>query len=323
MATQQQQQQQDAVRADDGRSGGDWAVSALFAYPVKSCGGIALHEATVAATGLGYDRLWMLTDARSGRFVTQRQAPRLALIRVSVSGDELVLAADTMGAPLRLPLRPEVGRDLGDQLTTRVWYDDVVGRCCGPAAAAWLTEFVGRPIRLLYKDPGARRLVSRYLPAEGSCAVPPQTGFADVFPFHITTDPSLDDVNRRVPRALMHQHFRPNIVLAPADGCRAAPYDEETWSRIEFHGADGPWSMFITSRTPRCSMPNVDPETGAASADGEPMATLRTFRRVDPAKPSFVCFGMQAAPQRVGQVIRVGQRVAVRERGQHALTEPF
>ncbi|KAJ2767126.1 hypothetical protein IWQ57_004084 [Coemansia nantahalensis] len=301
---------------------GSWAVSALYTYPVKSCRGIALCEATVGATGLDHDRLWMLVDARSGRFVTQRQVPRLALIRVAICGDKLELAADAMAAPLHLPLHPDVGRDLGDRATVRVWYDDVVGRCCGPAAAAWLTTFVGRPTRMLYKDPAATRLVSRYLPADGLCDTPPQAGFADVFPFHITTDPSLADVNRRVPRPLTHRHFRPNVVLAPADGC-AEPYDEESWTRIEFGDPSGSWSMFVTSRTPRCSMVNVDPETGAASSDGEPMATLHTFRRVDPAKPTFVCFGMQAAPQRTGQAIRVGQRVAVRERGPHALTQPL
>ncbi|KAJ2685431.1 hypothetical protein H4R19_006804, partial [Coemansia spiralis] len=210
---------------------GAWKVSALFSYPVKSCRGIALHEATVGATGLDYDRLWMLVDARNGRFVTQRQVPRLALIRVAICGDVLELAADAMAAPLRLPLRPNADRDLGDRLTVRVWYDNVAGRCCGPAAAAWLTAFVGRPTRLLYKDPAAPRLVSRYLPADGLCDAPPQTGFADVFPFHITTEPSLTDINQRVPHALTHRRFRPNIVLAPA-GCRAEPYDEETWTRI-------------------------------------------------------------------------------------------
>ncbi|KAI9503966.1 hypothetical protein GGI25_000848 [Coemansia spiralis] len=308
----------------DNSAPAEWKISALYTYPVKSCQPAALQESQVAATGLAYDRLWMLTDARSGRFVTQRQVSKLALVKVTINeaDDTLGLSTEAMPTTLRLPLHPQLGRDLGEQFKVRVWYDDVFGRCCGKQANDWLTEFVGRPIRLLYKDPAAQRLVSRYLPAKEVCPEPPQSGFADVFPFHITTDVSLCDVNKHVPRPLEHRNFRPNIVLSAVDP-DTLPYDEETWRRIEFSDDCGGryWSMFVTSRTPRCTMPNVELETGAMSADREPMESLRKFRCVDPGKPTYVCFGMQAAPQRIGQTVRVGQSVFVRERGFHSLTE--
>ncbi|KAJ2852474.1 hypothetical protein GGI22_005177 [Coemansia erecta] len=302
-----------------------WRVSALYSYPVKSCQAAELRKSPVTETGLAYDRLWMLTDARSGRFVTQRQVPRLALIRVAIDehSGTLELSAESMATALRLPLHPQPGADLGAQFKVRVWYDTVVGRCCGAQANGWLTEFVGKPIRLLYKDADEQRLVSRYAPARDVCPVAPQSGFADVFPFHITTDVSLDEVNRHVPRPLRQQNFRPNIVLTAASRTARA-YDEETWKRIEFAGsAQPPWSMLITSRTPRCTMPNVDLDTGAMSADREPLESLRRFRCVDPGQPQVPCFGMQAAPQQVGQRICVGQAVYVRERGFHSLTEPL
>lgn len=37
-------------------------ISELFVYPIKSCAGIALNEARLLATGLEYDRYWMVTD---------------------------------------------------------------------------------------------------------------------------------------------------------------------------------------------------------------------------------------------------------------------
>ncbi|KAJ2602609.1 hypothetical protein GGF39_000640 [Coemansia sp. RSA 1721] len=307
-----------------------WVVEALYTYPVKSCQGVALDESLVGETGLVYDRLWMVINSKTGCFVTQRQMPQLALVSVKIDQNHgtLELSAPNMETALRLPLHPQKDKHLGERVKVRVWYDDVIGRCCGDDASAWFTQFTGRPARLLYKDPDEHRLVSRYLPKEGSCETPPKSGFADVFPFHITTRQSLQDVNSRVPRPLTHQHFRPNIVLAAADnaadqGCPA--YDEESWKRIEVaadHGQES-WDMFVTSRTPRCTMPNVDLETGTMHSDGEPMRTLRTFRLSDPGKPNFVCFGMQAAPQRIGQNIRVGQTVAVVERGYHSLTEPL
>ncbi|KAJ2104379.1 hypothetical protein IW146_008654 [Coemansia sp. RSA 922] len=302
-----------------------WTVSALYTYPIKSCQPTSLSSSLVSETGLLYDRLWILTDAKSGRFVTQRQVPQLALIKVSIDtkSSTLELSAPSMPTTLQLPLHPQPGVDLGEQYKVRIWYDDVYGRCCGEAAQAWLTTFVGKPIRLLYKDSAETRLVSRYLPDDETCHLPPQSGFADVFPFHIITDTSLDHVNQHVPLPLTHHHFRPNIVLS-ATNSDAPPYDEETWKRIEFDSSeDKTWSMFVTSRTPRCTMPNVDLSTGTMRSDGEPIKSLRKFRCTDPGKPTYVCFGMQATPQHAGQVIRLGQVVTVRERGFHSLTQPL
>ncbi|KAJ1668083.1 hypothetical protein IW140_000750 [Coemansia sp. RSA 1813] len=304
-----------------------WKVSALYTYPVKSCQAAVLRKSLVTETGLAYDRLWILTDTRSGRFVTQRQVPKLALVRVSIDevGGILELSAESMPTTLRLPLHPQLGTDLGEKFKVRVWYDTVYGCCCGDSANSWFTEFTGKPIRLLYKDPREQRLVSRYVPPKDVCPVVPQSGFADVFPFHITTNVSLDDVNRHVPRPLKQQNFRPNIVLT-TDSPAVPPYDEETWKRIEFiahASSSSSWSMFITSRTPRCTMPNVDLKTGVMSTDREPLESLRKFRCVDPGQPKFSCFGMQAAPQQAGQSIYVGQTVCVRERGFHSLTEPL
>ncbi|KAJ1952404.1 hypothetical protein EC988_003575 [Linderina pennispora] len=299
-----------------------WKVSALHVYPVKSCGGVAVAAAQVTATGLKYDRLWMLLYEKTGRFVTQRQEPHMALIKVAIDepGNRLVLSADSMADVLAVPLHPQAG-DLGEQFAVRVWYDDVIGRCCGDSARAWLSAFIGKPVRLVYKDPDATRMVSRYVPSPDICPLPPQSSFADVFPFHITTQPSLAHVNKNVPRPLSQANFRPNIVL---DNSAGAAYDEESWTLIEFSSESGEsWQMCVASRTPRCTMPNVDLATGAMSKDREPMKSLRKFRCSDPGKPSQVCFGMQAAPTTVGQTIHVGQAVAVRERGEHSLTQPL
>ena len=54
-------------------------VSRLFVHPVKSCAGVALHEAALMDTGLDLDRAWMVVD-EGGQFVTQRELPRMALI---------------------------------------------------------------------------------------------------------------------------------------------------------------------------------------------------------------------------------------------------
>ena len=54
-------------------------ITALNIYPVKSCRGIALQEARIGRAGFEHDRHWLVTND-AGRFLTQRELPRLALI---------------------------------------------------------------------------------------------------------------------------------------------------------------------------------------------------------------------------------------------------
>jgi uncharacterized protein YcbX len=53
-------------------------LSRIFVYPIKSCRGIEVSEAQLAARGLQGDRRYMLVDAK-GHFITQRQFPKMSL----------------------------------------------------------------------------------------------------------------------------------------------------------------------------------------------------------------------------------------------------
>ena len=55
-------------------------IARLFVYPVKSCAGVEVTEAVLTETGLDLDRAWMVVDDE-GEFVTQRELPRMALVR--------------------------------------------------------------------------------------------------------------------------------------------------------------------------------------------------------------------------------------------------
>lgn len=52
-------------------------IARMWIYPVKSFAGIEVAEAELRATGLAWDRSWMLVDA-SGRFLSQRTLARMA-----------------------------------------------------------------------------------------------------------------------------------------------------------------------------------------------------------------------------------------------------
>jgi len=111
------------------------SLSALHLYPVKSCRGIAVNEALLTSAGLEHDREWMIVTPE-GRFVTQREAPRLALIATDVGNDALTLDAPGAG---RLVVPLELSADVR-QVT--VWGDRCPAFDQGEPAARWLTELL-------------------------------------------------------------------------------------------------------------------------------------------------------------------------------------
>ena len=76
-------------------------LTGLVVYPVKSARGIALTQSLVTSHGLTHDREWMVVD-EAGRFVTQRQTPRMALIETALTDDALELRAPGL-EPLTVP----------------------------------------------------------------------------------------------------------------------------------------------------------------------------------------------------------------------------
>ena len=69
-------------------------VASLHVHPVKSCRAVDLETAHLDALGMLHDRRWMVVDAATGRFLTQREEPRMTLI-----APRLVRAALALHAP--------------------------------------------------------------------------------------------------------------------------------------------------------------------------------------------------------------------------------
>ena len=70
-------------------------ITSLVIYPLKSAKGIQVKSVLLNERGFAFDRQWMVVDER-GNFLSQRRAPRLALVRVELPASEddaLVLSA--------------------------------------------------------------------------------------------------------------------------------------------------------------------------------------------------------------------------------------
>jgi uncharacterized protein YcbX len=274
-------------------------LSALTLYPIKSCAGISLQEATLTREGLMseqiYDREWMVVGP-DGVCLTQREYPRMALIVPQLKASTLELRAPGM---LRLEL--ELGLpdpDLAPTLTVQVWDDTVLAYDCDDTTAAWFTAAIGTPCRLARFHAKATRAVSEKW-TRGASAT---TLFSDGYPVLIAGTASLDDVNQRLRAAgrdaIPMNRFRPNVVI---DGIEA--FEEDYMESF----AVGEAVLAPVKPCSRCPMPSVDQATGSFGPD--PLDLMQSYR----AKPELdgaICFGMNAiVTEGAGQRLRVGQEV--------------
>src|SRR5687768_11456125 len=68
------------------------SISALIHYPIKACRGFEVDSANVERMGLQNDRRMMVVTL-AGKFLTQREHPRLALVTPKLSDGTLTLSA--------------------------------------------------------------------------------------------------------------------------------------------------------------------------------------------------------------------------------------
>ena len=271
-------------------------IAALHLHPLKSCAGLSVREALLIETGLELDRAWMVVDS-GGEMLTQRELPRLALVRPLMQLSDMVLRAPGM---LNLHLLLDSAED-----ATRVgiWGDIVKAYDMGNLAAQWFSDYLGRPARLVRFDPEEKRLAD---PQWSGGLAPDAAGaaFADGFPLLVTSNASLADLNNRLAAreapAVTMERFRPNIVL---DDLSA--WDEDNLGDLQIDTAEGPVLLRLTKPCVRCSIPNVDPATGISGP--EPGDTLALFRS-DARMGGGITFGMNAVVvSGVDRMVRVGQ----------------
>ncbi|WP_028605951.1 MOSC domain-containing protein [Ottowia thiooxydans] len=271
-------------------------IARLFVHPVKSCAGVEVREAVLTETGLDLDRAWMVVDS-SGTFITQRDLPRMVLIRPQIKTFEVILRAPGM-------LALHVGIDQVDSpAVVRVWKDEVPAWDMGDVAAQWFSDFLGQPgLRFVRFDPEVQRLASKQWTGEVDAAIE----FADGFPLLVASEASLEGLNTRLHaaghEAVGMERFRPNIVLAGVED-----HDEDRLEELTISTEEGLVRVQPVKPCPRCPIPNVDPGTGVPGT--HVMDALQSYR-ADPRLDGAISFGMNSIVREgVGHTLRVGDVV--------------
>ncbi|MFE6700346.1 MOSC domain-containing protein [Streptomyces sp. NPDC057718] len=286
-------------------------VVELITYPVKGCAGTSVDSTHVTPAGLAHDRSFMVVSV-DGIYRTQRRDPRLALVRptVSADGSRLTLAA----------AEPEGGHGaLHLDVTTSAPRRDVdlfgatyQGIDQGEEAAAWLTDFLGTPSRLVRVPPEHDRKTDGLTPGT--------SGYADSSAVHVLSRASLAHLHARLAERdappLAMDRFRPNIVIdSRPEGCQgeqAADWASEPHAEDRIRRATiGAAELGYTKLAVRCAVTLVDQEAGARGGP-EPLRTLAGYRRFS---AGGVVFGAKFSVVRPGK-LSVGDEVAVEEWGE-------
>jgi uncharacterized protein YcbX len=265
-------------------------LSALYRYPLKSCKGEVLQQVGLDKLGLDGDRRWMLVDEASGRFLSQRVAGQMSQLSALWNAE----GGLTLGAPGRSPIDIALPGSDAELRGVTIFGDSLRVPDAGDEAGAWVSEFIGKPTRLV-QIPLERARITQ----AGYGKDDDRVAFADGFPLLLIGQASLDDLSQKVGRPLEMLRFRPNLVIEGGEA-----FAEDGWKRIRI----GDVEFRVVKPCSRCILTTVDPQTGLRSDDREPLATLQQYR----AREEGAMFGQNLVNDGHGQ-LEVGMPVTILE----------
>jgi len=272
-------------------------VSQLIIYPIKSCAGIAVNSAPITRRGLLHDREFMIVDD-TGRFLSQRKAPKMALLKPAVMEENGYLEIYAGDGPDPFVLDP-LSVAATEIVQVTVWKSVCSAVDQGDDVAAFLSGFLQIPgIRLVrMAEDCVRQVEEGYVTPHVY-----ETSFSDGYPYLLSTESSRHGLSLQAGRDISMKRFRPNIVV---DGEDIEPFDEDYWETAMIGNA----VFSLPKICSRCKIPTVDPETGVFDKDNEPTATLKRVR----SQGQKVLFGQNGVCIKgVGeQVLSVGDEVHI------------
>lgn len=255
-------------------------LSSLYRYPIKSLAGESLTQISTTRRGLLHDRRWMLVDEQ-GKFVTQRVHSCLALLKVSVQGDEQDHQL-TVHFPSGKSLSIH-SHQMNRAQEVTVWSDTVSAKAGECDLNAALSDFLGLPVQLVFMPEQCERQIDPTFASQGQ-----SVSFADGFPLLVTTTASLQAVSELCQRPLDMRRFRPNLVLSGAQA-----WQEESWRKLRI----GEVELALVKPCTRCVLTTVDPDTGIADPDRVPLLPMSKQKRGH----AGVVFGMNALVTKSGK----------------------
>ena len=283
-------------------------VESVTVYPIKSCGGWQVppdKSWEIRCEGLAWDREWCILHQGTGKALSQKQHPRMALLRPSLdfkagvlrvaivgSRDEISVPLSTNPALYTGSIRDSNASVCGDPVKSLTYIS--------PTIAEFFTTALGVACTLARFNPSSavsRHSKAHLLPRRSSqvSKVTRPIMLSNESPILTISRSSLNRLNEQIKvkggKAAHPSVFRANIVLAESPLLtpgQEQPWAEDGWHSMRVGGEDGPLLEFLGGCR-RCQMVCVDQETAEKNAD--PFVTLAKTRRFD----GRVLFGVHTA----------------------------
>ncbi|QIX00078.1 hypothetical protein AMS68_005595 [Peltaster fructicola] len=286
-------------------------IESLTIYPVKSCAGWSIPYDKiwqVHQEGLAWDREWCIVRRDTGQALSQKQHPRMALIRPEIDLASAQLHIKLPGVNHKISVSLSAGTADVVPSTFRTCSTDVCGdvveaqRYSSQSITTTLSQYLGIDCTLarfpaVGPEQRSLRHSKEHLNPLTTAQVLPLR-LSNESPILTITRSSLDALNEslkaRGKRAAHHSLFRANVILAempsqpPGSG---RPWEEDRWQALHLQHAEDPVRSTLTALggCRRCQMICVDQQTGEKRP--EVFLTLAKQRRID----GKVLFGIHCA----------------------------
>jgi molybdenum cofactor sulfurtransferase len=281
-------------------------IESLTVYPIKSCGGWPVPANTpweVKDEGLAWDREWCLVHVGTYRALSQKEHPRMALIRPKIDLQagllRVILHDNAEKNPRQISVPLFSGPEQVKSRSSSVCSESVDAYVyTSPHITDFFTNALGVPCCLARFPPGGSGPSQRHAKAHiqqhqlsqnrrieedsnstSLPSLPPQPILlSNESPILVITRSSLNHLNSLIAlkggKPAHHSVFRSNIVIGSSSLTTAA-YSEDKWTRLNISEARHTFKMLGSCR--RCSMVCVDQDT--AERNEEPFVTLAKTRR--------------------------------------------
>lgn len=261
-------------------------ICALNLYPLKSAGRVMAWTQQLTPIGFEKDRIFVLKD-RNGKFMSQRSHPQMGHIETTFlrnhfshgwTGDAVSFRAkDPLQGNGSLIVKIDDAEVLEHSsftdTTVTIHGDSCPGVDLGDEYAKWFSEVLGEPCRLIRQVSRMPR-VREATAAGGNIEV----SFADGYPVLIMSLASVLQISEWLkPFGLSGsaRMFRPNIVIQGDTN----PFfeDDLIGKTFKLGGA----KLKAVKACSRCSVVDVDLETGKRNSGSPVMGVLAEHRQVE------------------------------------------
>lgn len=269
-------------------------VRELFRYPIKGCQGVPTDSLEISDRGISGDREFVLIE--DGKLIDQKETPQVASIAADLKRDAglLRLTHAELGN-FEHEIRPD-----GKPLAAGWILDKFEAVDQGDAVADWLSEIIGRPVRLAAAgDPWK---INFPIPQMERVHDTTKDRFFAASPVSLANQASLDDLNTRLEAPVGMDRFRINVIVDGLEAYAEDHVDSMTASEVQ---------LLQVTPAERCVIITTDQVTGKRSKS-DLLKVLGEYRR-KPAEERFgsgIIFGNYMTVGAPG-TLRVGEEMIV------------